>query len=99
MAMQFRQLAGDRKQILIGSCGRQVTKGPKPRPKFPPLHRSKLRPLAVVSLEKKIKADNLPIKIAGTGKNRKLVYDPQQKWKFWTCPGFVDSCELALRAY
>jgi hypothetical protein len=44
-------------------------------------------------LETKIKADNLPIKISDSGKNKRLVYDPQQKWKFLRLldDGFLNS--------
>jgi hypothetical protein len=49
--------------------------------------------LALATLEQKIKSDNLPIKISGTGKNKKLVYNPQQKWKFLRLldDGFLNS--------
>ncbi|QRM34786.1 Kiwa anti-phage protein KwaB-like domain-containing protein [Microvirga sp. VF16] len=44
--------------------------------------RNYLSNLTLASLEAKIQARSLPIAINGTGANRKLVYDPQQKWKF-----------------
>ena len=45
------------------------------------------------ALEKKIKEDNLPIKISGTGKSKKLIYDPEHKWKFLRLldDGFLNS--------
>ena len=49
--------------------------------------------LTLAALEKKIRADGLPIQIAGTGRNKKLVYDPQHKWKFLRLldDGFLNS--------
>lgn len=49
--------------------------------------------LTLAILEKKIKSDNLPITVSGTGKNKKLVYDPQHKWKFLRLldDGFLNS--------
>ncbi len=38
--------------------------------------------LTLDKIENKIKADDLPIKISGSGKSRKLVYDPKHRWKF-----------------
>lgn len=56
--------------------------------------------LTLAALEKKIKADSLPIQISGTGKNRKLVYDPQHKWKFLRLldDGFLSS-DMTGRKY
>jgi hypothetical protein len=49
--------------------------------------------LTLATLEKKIKADGLPIQVSGTGKNKKLVYDPQHRWKFLRLldDGFLNS--------
>ena len=49
--------------------------------------------LTLARLEKKIKDDHLPIQISGTGKNRRLVYDSQHKWKFLRLldDGFLNS--------
>ena len=35
--------------------------------------------LTLAVLEKKIKADSLPIKVSGSGESKKLVYDPEHK--------------------
>jgi hypothetical protein len=49
--------------------------------------------LTLSVIEKKINADGLPIKISGTGKNRKLVYETEHKWKFLRLldDGFLNS--------
>ena len=49
--------------------------------------------LTLATLEKKIKADGLPIQISGTGQNKKLVYDPLHRWKFLRLldDGFLNS--------
>lgn len=56
--------------------------------------------LTLAVLEKKIKADGLPIQISGIGKNRKLVYDPRYKWKFLRLldDGFLSS-DMTGRKY
>lgn len=56
--------------------------------------------LTLATLEKKIKADCLPIQISGTGKNRKLIYDPRHKWKFLRLldDGFLSS-DMTGRKY
>ena len=56
--------------------------------------------LTLATLEKKIKADGLPIQISGTGKHRKLIYDPQHKWKFLRLldDGFLSS-DMTGRKY
>lgn len=38
--------------------------------------------LTIDALEAKIQAHNLPIQVVGTAPNKRLVYDPQHKWKF-----------------
>lgn len=56
--------------------------------------------LTFAALEKKIKADSLPIQISGSGKSRKLVYNPQHKWKFLRLldDGFLSS-DMTGRKY
>lgn len=55
--------------------------------------RNYLPNLTIASLERKIKANNLPIQIIGTGKNKRLVYEAQHKWKFLRLldDGFIKS--------
>jgi hypothetical protein len=49
--------------------------------------------LSLATLEKKIKADGLPIQVSEIGRSKKLVYDPQHRWKFLRLlnDGFLNS--------
>lgn len=60
--------------------------------------RSYLPTLTLATLEAVITARNLPVAITGTGSARKIVYDPQHKWKFLRLldDGFLSSGSTGL---